>query len=142
MKSKLLKISMLTAVLIFVFTGASWADSRKNRHHYNVQNKHYKAAKYRNPAHYNHGWNKHHRRHYRKNHNRHQQVHRARRHAYKHRHNYHGPVPRPHRYHHKPVYKHHHYRHYEHDHSYNEFSIGVLIFEPGFGFSIATKRRW
>jgi len=142
MKSKLLKISMLTAVLIFVLTSASWADSRKNRHHYNVQNKHYKAAKYHNPAQYNHGWNKHRQNYSRKHHDRHQPVHGAGHHAYKRRHNYHGPVHRHHHYYHKPIHEHHHYHHYEHDHSYNEFSIGVLIFEPGYTFSIATKRRW
>ena len=32
MKTKLLNISILTVVLFFAFTGATWADSRKIQH--------------------------------------------------------------------------------------------------------------
>ena len=32
MKAKLLKISVITTVVIFLFAGASWADGGKNRH--------------------------------------------------------------------------------------------------------------
>ena len=46
MKTKLLKMSMLAAVLIFVFTGASWADGRKNRHQSYAPEKRIRAKHY------------------------------------------------------------------------------------------------
>ena len=52
MKAKLLTISILTVVSIFVFSGATWADGKKNRKHSGNEKQHYKAAKHRNPVGY------------------------------------------------------------------------------------------
>ena len=134
MKTKLLKVSMLAAVLIFVFAGASWADGRKNRHYSYSPEKRIRAklhgvAKYHQPVHYKHKMNRHHKRLYKKHHYRHRPAHRYRHHIFYHR---------------------HHYRHqryygensYDDDPSYNEFSIAATISEPGIEFSIGTKRTW
>ena len=142
MKTKLLKMSMLAAVLIFVFTGASWADGRKNRHHSytpekRIRAKHHGVAKYHQPVHYKHKMNRHHKGLYKKHHYRVRPAHRYRQPIFNHRY--------------KWINKHrHHYRHqrytsensYGDDPSYNEFSIAATISEPGVEFSIGTKRRW
>ena len=142
MKTKLLKISMMMAALIFVFTGASWAGSGKNRHRNNgpekrIESKHYGGGSYHRPVHYKPQINRHHKRLYKKHHYRHRPAHRYR---------YHKSYRR-----HKWIHKQrHHYRHgrytsensYDNDASYNEFSIAATISEPGVEFSIGTKRRW
>jgi hypothetical protein len=143
MKAKLLKISMMTIVVIFLFAGASWADGGKNRHHNPVGNKHIRTEHdrsygYQEPSHYNRRWYEHPRRHYKKHYDRHLAAHRAERHAFKHRHKYH-----------RPVHKHDYYRYirnhkYYHKHkpSYNGFSFRAPVFEPEWSITIKTKSRW
>jgi len=46
MKTKLMIISVLTAACIFVFSGATWAESKKERHNKNPKQKHYTVAKH------------------------------------------------------------------------------------------------
>lgn len=134
MKTKLLKMSMLAAVLVFVISGASWADSRKNRQNNYVPEKqmrmkHQGSVKYSQPVHYKHKVNRHQKRYYKNHYYRHRPAHRYRHHKLNHR---------------------HHYRHdryygensYDDDPSYNEFSIAATISEPGMEFSIGTKRTW
>jgi hypothetical protein len=134
MKTKLLKISMMLVALIFVFTGASLADSGKNRHRNytpekRIQAKPHRGSSYRQPVHYKHKVNRYYKRLYKKHHYRHRPAHRYRQHGFSNR---------------------HHYRHqrytsensYDDDPSYNEFSLAATISEPGVEFSIGTKRRW
>jgi len=142
MKTKLLKISMMLVALIFVFTGASLADSGENRHRNympekRIQVKHHRGSSYRQPVHYKHKVNRYYKRLYKKHHYRHLPAHRYRQHGFSNRH--------------KWINKHrHHYRHqrytsensYDDDPSYNEFSLAATISEPGVEFSIGTKRRW
>jgi len=50
MKTKLMIISVLTAACIFVFSGATWAESKKERHNKNPKQKHYTVAKHPKPV--------------------------------------------------------------------------------------------
>ena len=50
MKTKLMIISVLTAACIFVFSGATWAESKKERRHKNPKQKHYTVAKHPKPV--------------------------------------------------------------------------------------------
>ena len=135
MKTKLLKISMMLVALIFVFTGASLADSGENRHRNympekRIQVKHHRGSSYRQPVHYKNKVNRHHKRLYKKHHYRHRPAHRYRHHKFNRRHHY-----RHQRYYGENSYD------YD-DPSYNEFSIAATISEPGMEFSIGTKRTW
>lgn len=143
MKKTVLKISMLIAGLIFVFTSASWADSGKNRHRKytpekRIHAKHHRASSYHQPVR-----NKYQKHYYKKHHNRHRPAQRSRYHKFYHRKRWiqkHRQLQRLRR----------HYRHdrhysdnsYEDDAAYNEFSIAATISEPGVEFSIGTKRTW
>jgi len=138
MKTNLLKIFIVTTALIFTFTSASWADSRKNRNYNNIpgkhiQKKHYPAANYHQPAHYNQGWNKQHRK------------------AVKNRH-YRPKVVNNYYYAPRPVHKHYHQYAYDpyyvygpyyvYEPPYNGVSVSAVIVEPGWAFSIATGSQW
>ena len=50
MKTKLMIISVLTAACIFVFSGATWAESKKERRNKNPKQKHYTVAKHPKPV--------------------------------------------------------------------------------------------
>jgi hypothetical protein len=143
MKAKLLKISVMTIMVIFLFAGASWADSAKNRHHKHVRNKHIrtehdKSDRYREPSHNSRRGYEHPRRQYKKHYVRHPAAHRAERHAFNHDRRYHRPVHKhdPHR--RKVIRKHYHKR----KPSYNVFSFRVPSFEPGWAVTFKTKNRW
>ena len=58
MKAKIMLISMLTAVSIFIFSGATWADGRKDRRHANPGQKHGNVSKQRQPVYPQNHWNK------------------------------------------------------------------------------------
>ncbi len=71
MKKTVLKISMLIAGLIFVFTSASWADSGKNGHRKygpekRIQAKNQGGGSYHKPVVYKHKVDRHHKRYYKK----------------------------------------------------------------------------
>ena len=143
MKAKLLKMSVITTMVIFLFAGVSWADGRKSRHHKQVRNDHIRTEHdrghgYRQSSHHNREWYEHPRGHYQKHYDRHPAAHRAERHAFKHRHRYHRPFHRHDHYRHKVIRKHYH----KHKPSYNGFSYGASIFEPGWSVTIRTKSRW
>jgi hypothetical protein len=134
MKKSLLKIGIVTIALIFAFTGASWADGRKNgKNHQGAgkyyQNKHYSAAGHHPPAYYNKGWNKGH-------------------YSAVARHHYRPKVVHQHYYYPEPVYVQPYYPpayapgYYAYAPAYNEFSVSALIVQPGFAFSIATGSQW
>ena len=143
MKAKLLKISVITTMVIFLFAGASWADGGKNRHHKQVGNEHIRTEHdrvdgYREPFHYNREWYEYSRRHYQKQYDRHLAAHRAERHAFNHRHRYYRPVHKHDHYRPKVIRKHYH----RHKPSYNVFSYRGSIFEPGWSVIIKSKSRW
>jgi len=142
MKKTLLKISMLIAALIFVFTSASWADSGKRSHRKyvpekRIQAKHHGGSAYHRPVHHKQKFNRHDKRYYKNHPYRLRPAQRNRLHRFYHRKQW---IKK-----HRP-----HYRHdrsysdnsYEDDASYNEFSIAATISEPGVEFSIGTKRTW
>ena len=143
MKAKLLKISVMTIVVIFLFAGASWADGEKNRHHKQDRNKHIRTEhdrsdRYREPSHNSRRSYEYPRRQYKKHYVRHPAVHRAERHAFNHDRRYHRPVHKhdPHR--RKVIRKHYHKR----KPSYNVFSFRVPAFESGWAVTFKTKNRW
>lgn len=145
MKKTVLKISMLIAGLIFVFTSASWADNGKYRHRKyvpekRIHGKYHGGSSYHRPVHHKH---KNH--YYKKHHNRHRPAQRYRHHRFYHRNKW----IQKHRRHQRHKWIRHHRRHYsdnayeyEDDAAYNEFSVAATISEPGVEFSIGTKRTW
>ncbi len=143
MKAKLLKMSVMTTAIIFLFAGASWADGGKYRHHKQVGYKHIRTEHdrsdgYHKPSHYSSRRHEHSRRHYKKQYDRHPPAHRAERHAFKHRQKYHRPVHKHDRCRHKVVHKHYH----KHKPFYNVFSFRAPVFEPGWSVTFKTKSRW
>ena len=54
MKATLLKMSVITALAIFLFVGTSWADSAKNRLPKKVDKKHFRTGLDRSDRHQ--GW--------------------------------------------------------------------------------------
>jgi hypothetical protein len=143
MKKNILKIAIVTMAMIFAFTGASWADGRKNGRNY--QGSHKYTQNYHSPAggyhHYKRGGNK---RHY--------------------------PVVQNHHHRTKVIQNHHHHTRVVHKHYYpapvyvqpaypyfpyacgaapcvygpafNGLSVSAQIFQPGFAFSIAAGNQW
>ena len=121
MKTKLVKIGMITTALIFILVGSTWA---KNKQHQRKHKKNYNKQTYevnhvkRNhngarPLEYNH----------RKGHHFRRPGHKAKRHWRHHRHDHRWPW-HYHRYHHH--WKHH--RRWDHHHSQNDYVIiGSII---------------
>ncbi len=148
MKMRLLKIGMLIAGLVFVFTATSWADGGRDRYRKHgpekrIHAKHHDGGFYHRPVHHRdqHKYNGHHKFYPRK-----KWIH-------KHRQHHRNKWIRKHRQHHrnKWIRKHHrYYRHHRHysdtyyddDAAYNEFSVAATFSEPGVEFSIGTKRTW
>jgi hypothetical protein len=118
MKANLLKMSVITTMVIFLFAGASWADGAENRHHKQARNKHIRTEHHRSdgylgPSHYSRRW-------------------------YELPQKYHRPARKHDRYRHQVICKHYH----KHKPSYNLFSYRVQVFEPGWFVGIKTKSRW
>ncbi len=131
MKTKLLKISMMIAGLIFIFTGASWADSGKNRQRHSgtekrIESKHPGGSSYNRPVRYRPKIKGHPEHFYR-----HRPAVRNRWHQFYHRNRW---IQK-----HRPYYR--HGRYYS-ENSYNEFSIAATVSEPGVVFSIGAKSAW
>ncbi len=140
MKTKLLKMSVITTIVIFLFAGASWAGGAKNRHHRQgrdnqIRTTNDRSRGYQEPSHFNYRGNG---QHYKKHYSRHRAVHRAQRHALKHRHKYHRQVHRNDHYRRQVIHK--HYR--KHKPAHNVFSYRASVFEPGWSITIKTKSRW
>jgi hypothetical protein len=132
MKKNLLKIGIVTTVLIFAITGASWADGRKKGYHHQGGGKHYAAPGHHHPAHYNKGYNRGH-------------------YPAIAKHHYHTKVVHQHYYYGGPVYAQPYYPYYPYAYApgyyayapaFNGFSIGATIVQPGFALSIATGSLW
>ena len=150
MKKTVLKISVLIAGLIFVFTSASWADSGKNGYRkYGVKkqihSKHNGGGSLHRPAHYKPNVIRHHKPFYYKQHGHHRRPAHYRHHNFYHRKRW----IQKHRQYLRHKWIHHHRRHYSDNsygddaaEAYNEFSIAATISEPGVEFTIGTKRTW
>jgi len=143
MKAKLLKMSVITTMVMFLFAGTTWADRGKDRHPKEVRNKHIRTEhdKNRGPhesSHYNRGWYEHPRHHFKKHYVRHPAAHRAAKHALKHGQRYTRPVHRHDSHRPKVIRKHYHKR----KPSYNVFSFRVPAFEPGWSVTFKTKSGW
>jgi hypothetical protein len=98
MKTKLMLISILTAVCIFVFSGATWAESKKDRRNKDSKQKHYTVAKHAKPAA--------HRQNRRLQASRSQDVKHRYHKRFSTRGKYHHPVRHNRNYRHKPYYRH------------------------------------
>jgi len=171
MKTKLLKMSVITSILIFSIAGTSWANDGRHRHKYQSGTKHFNTDHYQKDLHrgspHNRYWpHRHKRHHYAKHHYRHLAAHRAERRAIKHLRDYHKArrhAIRHHREYHRAqghAFKHRHknhgrfgkHRHYyhkdTHEHrrkhrpSRNMFSYWVSAFEPGWSITITSKNIW
>ena len=134
MKTKLMKIGMIAIVCTFVFSGPSWA---KNNHQHSKHNEnHHKRVygddhvkkRYNGAEHWRHQFRKGHHRYYRPF-------------------NEYRPYRRY--YHYRPYhhqYRHHHYRkhhrRFDRHHSNNDVLIIGSVFEPGWGFTFATKGQY
>ncbi len=114
MKAKIMLISMLTAVCIFVFSGATWADGNKGRRHKNPIPKHYTVSKHQ--RHVIHDRNYRHKPYYR--------------HHNKHRH-----------YTHRPVKKHRHHRYRRPIYSHTDDNVSILASTSHHGWSIKISSR-
>ncbi|MBW2439650.1 MAG: hypothetical protein JRH12_04190 [Deltaproteobacteria bacterium] len=141
MKTRLLKIGLLIAGLMFVFTAASWADSRKDRYRKHGPEKGIHAK-------YNDNGSYHRLVEHPDNHKFYPRKKLIRKHRQYHRNKW---IRKHRRYHphqwlrkHRPHWRDH--RHYSDnsydDASYNEFSVAATFSEPGVEFSIGTKRTW
>ena len=153
MKTKLMLISIMTAACIFVFTGAAWADGKKDRRNKNPKQKHYTVSKHHKPdIHQNH-WKKESGYHG-KRHPDHKRYHR--------RDKYHRHGSHDRKYQHKPYYRHHdknaryfksrHYRHrpvkkYRHNqhhrpiYSHTDGSVSILAATSDQGWSIKISSK-
>ena len=142
MKKTLLKISMLIVALMFVFTGASWADNGKNRHRKSapekrIHAKHPGGSSYQQPALNKHKISRHNNHFYKKHHTPPRPAVRSRYYKFYHRKRWiqkHRQLQR--------LRRHYSDNSYEDDAATNEFSVAATISEPGVEFSIGTKRTW
>lgn len=143
MKAKLLKMSVITTMVMFLFAGASWADRGKDRHHKQVRNKqirteHNRSDRYRERSYYSRRGYEHPRRHDKKRYVRHPAAHRAERQAFEHRQKYRRPVHKHDHQRRMVIRKHYH----KHKPSYNVFSFRAPAFEPGWSVTFKTKSGW
>ena len=145
MKQTILKISMAIAVLIFVFTGVSWAEGGKNRQRQRgseprIHSKQDRGKAYHKPGRYRQKEYRHHKRVYKKQRGYKKFYHRNKWIQKHRRHNKHKWYKK-HRRHYRPG-QDYGDNTYDDDPSSNEFSIAATVFEPGVEFSIGAKRTW
>ena len=143
MKTKLLKIGLIALAFMFVIAGSSWATNKqqerkhKKQHHKRTYQGDHVKKRFNGAGHWQHGagqW-RHGAGHYYK----------KRDYRYYHpfldyrRHHEHRYLrPHPYRYRHRH-YRRHHRRLDHHQSNNGAFSI-VSVFEPGWGFTFATKQ--
>ncbi|MCP4627229.1 MAG: hypothetical protein GY850_27515 [bacterium] len=112
MKTKIMLISMLASLCIFVFSNATWADGRKNRHSANQKTEHQKVSKHCSSDHRPAHWQKAKHTHVKKIYYRHRVHHRFKHdnRGIQYRHHRQSPHYR-YQYKHRPYYKKHHNDH-------------------------------
>jgi len=148
MKTKLMLISILTAACIFVFSGATWAESKKDRRNKKPQKKHYVVAKSTKPV--VHWQNQRpqasrsqdvkHR--YHKRLSQRGKYHRYYNHKpdYRHFHK-HGWYYKPHHKSHRPIKKYHRNRHHRPIFSHTDDNVSILASTSRRGWSIKISSR-
>ena len=153
MKTKLMIISVLTAACIFVFSGATWADSKKDRRSKNPKQTHYTVAKHPKPVHHQNQLqqasrsqdvkHRYHKRfsqggkyHRPGGHHRHYNHKPYYRHFHKH-----GCYYKPHHKIHRPVKKYHRNRHHRPIFSHSDDNVSILASTSRRGWSIKISSR-
>lgn len=148
MKMKIILISILTAACMFVFSGATWAESNKDRRNKNSKQKHCTVSKRHKPDHHQNHWKKsgryhakkhryHKRFHYRDKYHRPGSHNRNYRHKPYYRHlDKHGRYYKPHHYIHRPVKKHRRNRHHRPIYSSTHGRVSILASTSHYGWSI------
>ena len=148
MKTKLMIISILTAACIFVFSGATWAQSKKDRRSKTPQKKHYVVVKHAKPV--VHGKNQRQQasRYQDKKHRYHKQFHqRGKYHRhYNHKPDYrhfhkHGWYYKPHHRIQRPIKKYHRNRHHRPIFSHTDDKVSILASTSRRGWSIKVSSR-
>ena len=127
MKTKIMFISMLTAICILVFSGATWADGGKNHRRDNHKTKQHRVSKHRDSDHHPAHW-------------------RRAGHARRFKHHYHHPVPhrgRLHHYYQRPYKKpwHHRPHHYRRVYGHTNGNTSILASTSGYGWRIKIFSR-
>jgi hypothetical protein len=153
MKTKIMLISIMTAACIFVFTGATWADGKKDRRNSNPKQKQYTVSKYHKPDRHQNQWKKANQ-HYAKTnpyHKRSLQRAKHRRHE-SHNRNY-RPTPyyrhhneqwryyKSRHYIHRPVIKHQRPRHHRPIYSRTDGNVSILASTSHYGWSIKISTK-
>ena len=147
MKTKFLKIGLIALAFTFVFTGSSWATNKhrerkpKKTYHKRTYHGDHVKKRYNDARHWRHGGG--HRRHYYKKRH-HRYYHPFLEYRRHHEHRYYRPYHYRYRHHHYRKYHHYrrHHRRIDHHHSNNGAFIIGSVFEPGWGFTFATKRQY
>lgn len=143
MKAKICWVSILSGVLLLMFSAGAWADSRKDRSH----RKHYKKNHHREIHHHYH-WDAADRRHLKKQ----RQHHRIKRHRWAHDHQSryrprHGHYYRYRPWHrhdyqdHRPLKKYRHHKHRRPLYKYNDGNVSVRASASDHGWSIRISSR-
>jgi hypothetical protein len=153
MKTKIMLISILTAASIFVFTGATWADGKKDRRNSNPKQKQYTVSKYHKPDRHQNQWKKANRHYAKKNQSHKRSLQRAkhRRHE-SHNRNY-RPTPyyrhhdnqwryyKSRHYIHRPVIKQQRPRHSRPIYSRTDGNVSILASTSHYGWSIKISTK-
>ena len=135
MKTKLLTITVLTAVSIFFLSATTWADGRKRRHLNHSEHKHLRGVKHHNRHHQKIYWKTHHR-HYHKKH--YYGRHPSRRAKYQRR------VLHKYKFHHharRPVITHRHHRHYRPIYRQKDDNVSILASASRHGWKIRISSK-
>jgi hypothetical protein len=146
-------ISILTAACIFVFTGATWADGKKDRRNSNPKQKQYTVSKYHKPDRHQNQWKKgnryyakktqsHKRSHQRTKHYRQQSHNRNYRHTpyYKHP-DKHWRDYKCRHYIHQRIKKHQRHKHQRPVYSRTDGNVSILASTSHYGWSIKISSR-
>ena len=153
MKTKIMLISILTAACVFVFSGATWADGKKDRHHSNPKQKRYTVSKYHKPERHQNQWKKGYRYYGKKNqsqkrshlrakHHRHESHDRDYRHTpYYKRHAKQWRYYKSRHYIHRPAIKHQRHKHLRPVYSRRDGNVSILTSTSHHGWSIKISSK-
>ena len=153
MKTKLVLISILTAAFIFVFSGATWADGKKDRRRNNPKQKQYTVTQHDKPVHQQNRLEKANRYHDKKRYYHKRSDHRAKyrrlgSHVRNYRHKpyyrHHGkqkPYFKPRYYINRPVEKHRRHSHQRPIYSSTDGKVSILTSTSHHGWSIKISSK-
>lgn len=115
MKTTMIKIGLIIGVLLFLCSTTSWAEGRKNNHHYN---KHDYKAKTSKSNHNRYGRTPHHNGHNQRHYYAKRPGHSAGRHPSRHRHHHYYRLAPKYYHHYRPAPRYHHRQHYDYSYPY------------------------